>query len=63
MFFWQKDNTMQIDVSLGVAIGGTHTAFGYVDRKGKCLASTSIPTIAHQAADLFFKRLVGQDNH
>ena len=57
MFFWQKDNTMQIDVSLGVAIGGTHTAFGYVDRKGKCLASTSIPTIAHQAADLFFKRL------
>jgi glucokinase len=57
MFFWQKDNLMQVDVSLGVTIGGTHTVFGYVDRKGKCLAHSTIPTIAHQPADLFFERL------
>jgi len=48
---------MQVDVSLGVTIGGTHTVFGYVDQKGKCLAHSTIPTIAHQPADLFFERL------
>jgi glucokinase len=57
MFFWQKDNMMQIEVSLGVTIGGTHTVFGYVDRKGRCLANGTIPTIPHKAAGLFFKRL------
>ena len=57
MFFWQKDNMTRIEVSLGVTIGGTYTGFGYVDRKGKCLASATIPTIAYQAAELFFDRL------
>jgi glucokinase len=44
-------------VVLGVDIGGTNAKFGYVDRKGKCLASLSMPTEANQPADLFFKRL------
>ncbi|MGD0339107.1 MAG: ROK family protein [Bacteroidota bacterium] len=48
---------MRTEVTLGVDIGGTNTAFGYVDRKGRCLASDSIPTNAHQPAELFFGRL------
>jgi glucokinase len=44
-------------VVLGVDVGGTNTKFGYVDREGKCLANTSMPTNAHQPADQFFRRL------
>ena len=44
-------------VVLGIDIGGTNTKFGYVDRTGKCLVSSSMPTNAHQPADLFFGRL------
>ncbi len=44
-------------VVLGVDIGGTNTKFGYVDRRGKCLASASMPTHAHQPAARFFSRL------
>jgi glucokinase len=44
-------------VVLGVDIGGTNTKFGYVDRKGKCHASSSIPTNANQPAAQFFNRL------
>ncbi|MBN1568899.1 MAG: ROK family protein [Acidobacteria bacterium] len=44
-------------VVLGVDIGGTYTKFGYVDRKGKCLANASMPTNAHQPATQFFNRL------
>ena len=47
----------QIEVALGVDIGGTNTGFGYVDRKGRCLASTSMPTNASQSPETFFKRL------
>jgi glucokinase len=46
-----------IKVVLGVDIGGTNTKFGYVDGKGKCLGSASIPTNGNQPADLFFDRL------
>lgn len=42
---------------LGVDIGGTNTKFGFVDRAGKCLASTSMPTRAEQPPEVFFKRL------
>jgi glucokinase len=45
------------EMTLGVDIGGTNTAFGYVDRKGGCCAVASIPTNAHQPAELFFERL------
>ena len=44
-------------VVLGIDIGGTNTKFGYVDRKGKCLANASMPTNAHGPAAQFFKRL------
>ena len=44
-------------IVLGVDIGGTNTKFGFVDRKGKCLASASMPTNAHQPATQFFNRL------
>ena len=47
------------EITLGVDIGGTTTVFGYVDRKGRCLASATIPTNAHQSAELFFERLNG----
>ncbi len=53
----EKGIIMRTEVALGVDIGGTNTAFGYVDRKGRCLASDSIPTNAHQPAELFFGRL------
>lgn len=46
-----------IEIVLGVDIGGTNTVFGYVDRKGNCLASASILTNAHQRAELYFDRL------
>ncbi len=45
------------EVVLGVDIGGTNTKFGYVNRKGLCLGSASIPTNADQPAELFFSRL------
>ena len=59
MYFGKKDNIVRIEVTLGVDIGGTNTVFGYVDRKGRCLARATIPTIAHQPAELFFERLHG----
>lgn len=46
-----------IGVTLGVDIGGTNTALGYVDRKGRCVLDTSMPTNAHQPASHFFNRL------
>ena len=45
------------DVTLGVDIGGTNTLLGYVDRKGRCHGTTTIPTYAHQRAPIFFERL------
>jgi glucokinase len=44
-------------VVLGVDIGGTNTKYGYVDRAGGCLANASMPTNAHEPADMFFNRL------
>jgi len=32
------------NLTLGIDIGGTNTAFGFVDREGNCLISASIPT-------------------
>jgi glucokinase len=46
-----------IELALGVDIGGTNTKYGYVDRNGNCLASSSMLTEAHSPADSFFKRL------
>ncbi len=47
-------------VVLGVDIGGTNTKFGFVDREGKCLASSSMPTESHHSPERFFGRLEEQ---
>ncbi|MDX1351107.1 MAG: ROK family protein, partial [Putridiphycobacter sp.] len=55
-------------VSLGIDIGGTNTVFGLIDRLGKCLERSSLPTgqfstpqllvaaIANQATTMLLKR-------
>jgi glucokinase len=45
------------EVVLGVDIGGTNTAFGYVDREGNLLAEAVMTTEANHPADEFFERL------
>ncbi len=45
------------DVTLGVDIGGTNTKFGFVDRDGKCIAETSMPTNAHEPPENLIARL------
>lgn len=50
----------QKEAVLGVDIGGTNTAFGYVDRTGNLLAEATIATEAHRPADEFFERLHNQ---
>ena len=47
----------KIDVTVGVDIGGTNTAIGFVDRNGKCHAEDSIPTNGKEEAVKFFPRL------
>ena len=47
-----------MDLMLGVDIGGTTTAFGFVDRQGTLLAPTSIPTEARQPAASLVRRLM-----
>lgn len=46
-----------IDVTLGIDIGGTNTAFGFVDRDGKCIVESSLPTNAHEPAEKLVARL------
>lgn len=45
------------ELVLGVDIGGTNTAFGYVDREGNCLADGTMPTHASEPTSRFFRRL------
>ncbi len=45
------------EVALGIDIGGTNTVFGFVDKEGNCIADSSIPTNAHEEAELLFSRL------
>jgi len=56
-YFGKKKDIIRIEVTLGVDIGGTNTVFGYVDSKGRCFTSATIPTNAHQPAEQFFERL------
>ena len=44
-------------VVLGVDIGGTNTKYGYVDSRGNCIATASMPTDALKPAGSFFLRL------
>lgn len=48
---------MQTEVVLGVDIGGTNTALGFVDHQGQLLAETTMPTEAQLTAENFFARL------
>jgi glucokinase len=48
---------MDNEMVLGIDIGGTTTAFGFVDRNGKRLASGVIPTEAQQPAETLVSRL------
>ncbi|RJP63233.1 MAG: ROK family protein [Ignavibacteriales bacterium] len=45
------------EVTLGIDIGGTNTVFGFVDKEGNCISDSSIPTNAHEEAELLFSRL------
>lgn len=42
---------------LGIDIGGTKTSFGFVDREGTLINSSSIPTEAHDSAETLASRL------
>ncbi len=44
-------------VTLGIDIGGTTTAFGFVDRVGNCLLEETFPTIAEEPAVQYVIRL------
>jgi glucokinase len=57
MFFGKKNKSKNIEVTLGVDIGGTDTALGYVDRQGQCVGYDTIPTYAHQSAEILFERV------
>jgi glucokinase len=48
---------MKTQVTLGIDVGGTNTAFGFVDLKGRCLAESAIPTRAQNSAADLFSRL------
>ena len=45
------------ELVLGIDIGGTNTAIGYLDREGRCFAETSIRTQSDQPYKNYFKRL------
>jgi glucokinase len=46
-----------VDVTLGIDIGGTNTAFGFVDREGAILADSSIPTYGDRPPQELVKRV------
>jgi glucokinase len=48
---------MITEVTLGIDVGGTNTAFGFVDINGKCIVDSSIPTKANNSAADLFSRL------
>ena len=50
-------NTGKKEIVLGIDIGGTNTAFGFVDYAGTCLQTLSIPTLAEQPPENLFDRL------
>ncbi len=50
----------KLSVTLGIDIGGTNTVFGFVDKEGKCVAESSIPTNAFEPAEKLFERMFPQ---
>jgi glucokinase len=51
------NNHSKTDVTLAIDIGGTNTAFGYVNREGTLIASSVISTNSWEPPDKFFNRL------
>lgn len=47
----------KLDVTLGIDIGGTNTAFGFVDKQGRSIIDSSIPTNSFEPAEKLFDRL------
>jgi len=47
----------QVEVVIGMDIGGTNTAFGLVDKVGNCLYLDTVPTQSHQPAEHLIKRV------
>jgi len=45
------------ELVLGIDVGGTKTAFGFVDREGTVVNAASMPTNADESADIFMSRL------
>lgn len=45
------------ELVLGIDIGGTNTALGYIDRTGRCLAETTMLTHSGQPPSDYFQRL------
>lgn len=45
------------DLVLGIDIGGTNTAFGFVDRQGSVVLSGALPTQPRDSAEVFVARL------
>jgi glucokinase len=51
---------MAQDVTLGIDIGGTNTAFGFVDLDGRCVAEASIPTRGEELAESLVARVAAR---
>jgi glucokinase len=54
------NNHSKKDVTLAIDIGGTNTAFGFVDKVGNIIASSTISTNPLEPADKFFSRLTSE---
>src|ERR1035437_6681678 len=52
-----KPKMSKKDLVLGVDIGGTNSAFGFVDKRGECILDSSIPTLPQNSAEDLFDRL------
>ena len=48
---------MKTEVALGIDIGGTNTAFGFIDQEGNYLAEGNIPTNNHEDLRDYLKEL------
>lgn len=48
------------DLVVGIDIGGTNTSLGFVNRSGRLIQSSSLPTRAQDSAEIFAERLSQQ---
>ncbi len=48
---------MKTKVAVGIDIGGTNTVIGFVDKKGNCMAKTSIPTVTSKGEDVYVQSI------